>query len=153
MKNKRSKQLCLGKDMIQVWIVWPGQHKKKHLQVQHLLQKGEGQTGTSKHGDMLDDKQGRDVGPQFWSYFCSKKLTYPSIFHPFSLHLSHFDVYLISIQVFNFNFSISKVFMKIWFFSGKLADSEIPVIALWLMWLQDTWARIECMDGQLGSQD
>jgi len=32
-------------------------------------------------------------------------------------------------------------------FNAKLANSEIPVIALWLMWLQDTWARIEHMDG------
>jgi len=36
-------------------------------------------------------------------------------------------------------------------FSAKLADSEIPVIAIWLIWLQDTWARFECMDGQLGN--
>ena len=153
MKNKRSKHLCLGRDMIQVWIVWPGQHNRKHLQVQHLLQQGEGQRRASKHGDMLDDKQGRDVGPQFWSYFFSKKITNPSICHPFSLNSSHFDAYLISIQVFNFNFSISKVFMKIYFFSAKLADSEILVIALWLIWLQDTWARIECMDEYLGNQD
>lgn len=63
MKNRRSKQLYSGKDMTQVWIVWSQQHNRKHLQVQHLLQREEGQKGVSKHGDMLDDKQGRDVGP------------------------------------------------------------------------------------------
>jgi len=75
---------------------------------------------------MLDDQQGRDVESQFWSYFYSKELTYSPIFHPFSLHLVHFDVYLISNQVFNFNLSISKVFIKIWFLCkiGRLRNSR-----------------------------
>ena len=45
--------------MNQDLIVWAG----KQLQVQHPLQKAEDPRGASKHGDMLDDKQGRDVGP------------------------------------------------------------------------------------------
>ena len=49
--------------MIHVWIVWQGQNNRKHLQVQHLQQREEDQRGVCKHGDMLDDKQGRDVGP------------------------------------------------------------------------------------------
>jgi len=36
---------------------------RKQLQVQHPLQKAEDPRGASKHGDMLDHKQGRDVGP------------------------------------------------------------------------------------------
>lgn len=51
--------------MTQVWIVWSGQHNRKHLQEPHLLQKEGDQRGTSKHGDMLYDQQGGDVGPQF----------------------------------------------------------------------------------------
>jgi len=41
--------------------------------------------------------------------------------------------------------------MKKLIFNAKLANSEIPVIDLWLMWLKDTWERIEHMDGYLGN--
>jgi len=60
-------------------------------------------------------------------------------------------MYFMHIQVFNLIFQFLEVFMKIEFQVQFWTESEIPVIAMWMTCLHDTWARVRCMNGNLGN--
>jgi len=73
------------------------------------------------------------------------------IFHPFSItpisSLCILCIFRYLILILQF----LEVFMKIEFQVQFWIESEIPIIAIWMTCLQYTWARVGCMNGNLGN--
>ena len=73
---------------MRVLILFFRMHNKKlQDQGQWAHQHSKYQKGESKHKDMLEDQQGGDVGPQFWSILLIKN---PPNFHhipPYIIHI------------------------------------------------------------------